>query len=329
MNFLKIALTFVLAMAISGAFAQASDVVGDGAAFATNYETAGQATVGTTYIMEGTTVPMFALPDDYFHPDYDNVAEDYTLNAAGFTWVWTEGTGTLSITQPNGASDNYVTVSAVVGDAAGSPYTINVLETAPLAWGSCNDGAGEDITVNVVTEPSVTIGGSTTYNFCAGSGSLPTDIQSVISGGWQNYRMTWTLEIATLDDLSAKEFYYSDETGAGQAAGQFYAVDYDEAGPQLVANAGVAPDLMTVGSFDVINNGTNDAVTVYTYILNKINDQASRYGQFLAKLGVEGAPETFNYYPLVAAPETVVVTVYPSPNTGPIYHINSSWSDNI
>ncbi len=316
MNFLKITLTFVLALAASGAFAQASDVVGDGASFAANYETAGQATVGTTYIMEGTTVPIFALPDTYFHPLYNNTTEVYTLNAAGFTWVWTEATATLTITQPNGASDNYVTVAAPAASAGA--YTINVLETAPLAWGSCDDGAGEDITVNVVTAPDITLGGTSTNSYC--EASAPAAVNATISGGWLNYRAVWSLEIRTLNaDGSLKNLYDNDQvTIGGPLAESYTALNPD------VALVTAANDITPVLGFVVIDA----SATVYTYTMTSVNDQASRYGEFLAQLGVEGPNDGFVYYKSAAA-ETVTIRINPEPNTGPIYHINSAWSDNI
>ncbi len=201
MNILKITLTLVLALAISGAFAQSSDVPGTAAQY--------DETVTITYMMEGTTVPLFAEPDGYFHPSYDpDVAN--SLNAAGFTWAWTEGTGTLGITQID-PTDNYVTVSAVVGDAGS--YTVNVIESAPAAWGGCNDGTGIDLTVNVVAQPDATLTengtGGPTYNLCEGDANLPTAVTANITDGWQNYRLVWTLEIKTLTSAGADNDYYA------------------------------------------------------------------------------------------------------------------------
>jgi hypothetical protein len=316
MNFLKIALTFVLAMAISGAFAQATDVPGDGANFAANYETGGQAAVGeTTYLMEGTTIPLFALPDTYFHPLYNNTTEVYTLNAAGFTWVWTEVTGTLTITQ-SAPADNYVTVGAAVGDAG--TYTINVTETAPALWGGCDDGAGENIDVVVVAQPDITIGGDASYNLCEGDAGLPAAVTATISDGWQNFRAVWSLEIKTLNpDGTDKDLYDNDQVTVGGPLAE----SFTTASPDVSLVSG-ANDITPGLGFVVIDN----SATVYTYTMTSVNCQASRYGQFIAKGGVEGTDDTFTYYKSTAA-ETVTIRVNPSPNTGPIYHINSAWSN--
>jgi hypothetical protein len=279
---------------------------------------------GTTYITEGTTVPMWVEPDGYYHPNYDVATAVYTLTD-GFTWTWS-GTAvtTLTVTQAS-PDDNYVTVGAAVGDAGN--YVLSVTENTPVGYGGCS-GPQVDLNITVVEQPDVTVGGDATYTFCAGAPGFPTDIQSTITGGWQNYRLVWTLEIATLDAANAKDRYYDDETGAGGNAAQKYAVEYTTTVPQAIATAAAAPDLMTVGAFNVITNDlTGDpSATVYTYVLSSINDQASRYGDFITLDGDNTDPGAFTYY-AAGLPETVVVTVYPAPVTGPIYHIISTWSN--
>ena len=324
-NFLKIAFTLVLAFVITGAFAQftGTDVPGDGADFVTNYETAGQETVGTTYLMEGTTIPLFALPDPYYHPSYDNSAPtDYTLHNDGFTWTWTEATTTLTITQA-AAEDNYVTVGAAVGDAAGSPYTINVIEAAPAAWGGCSDlTKDEDITINVVAQPTATLASTVAVNACVGGAALPATVIATTAAGWQNYRLEWTLEIATLDATATKDQWFDDEDGNVPAgAAKNVPESTTQAAPATIAALGGTLDIFTVASYKVINSKP----TVYTYTLANINDQASRYGDFIGLGGVDGAANTFTYYAIAA--QQLVVTVNPSPDTGPIYHINSSWAN--
>jgi len=318
MNFSRAILSVAAAMLISvGAFAQTHNGTTVPGTPLVTYTPSNLE--NTTYVTEGKTVPVYALPDPYYHPNYDPSSSVYTLTN-GFTWTWS-GTATTSLTVTQGsAQDNYVTVAAAAGDAGS--YVLTVQESAPAAYGGCT-GAAVDLNINVVEEPGVTIGGDAAYSFCAGDPGLPSDIQTVISGGWQQYRLVWSLEIATLDDLGAKEFYYDDENGTNPAGAQKYAVEYTAVAPQGIANAAGAPDLMTVGSFNVINNGTRDAVTVYTYTLTSINDQASRFGDFITLSGDDSDASAFVYY---AAGETVVVTVYPAPVTGPIYHIPGNWA---
>ncbi|MBN2487057.1 MAG: hypothetical protein JXB34_13870 [Bacteroidales bacterium] len=304
----------VAAIFVGGVFAQSTDVPGTAADYASG------AVQAQTYIMEGTTVPVYALPDPYFHPAYN--ADGANSLTADFTWTWAEASTTLTFSQ-NDAEDNYVEITAPAGSAAGSPYTVTVTENAPAAYGGCS-GAQTNLVVNVVAQPNITIAADATYTFCEGDAGLPADIQSAITGGWQNYRLVWNLEIATLNNAMAKEFYYDDENGANPAGAQKYAVNYTTLAPQEIATAAAAPDLMTVGDFLVINNGTRDAVTVYTYNLVSINDQASRYGNFMALGGGAPANDAFTYY---AAADQVIVTVYPAPVTGPIYHITNTWAE--
>jgi hypothetical protein len=316
-----IATVAVAMLAVTGAFSQytGTDFPGDSA----NY-----GTTTPTYITVGTTVPMWALPDPYYHPNYSPNLGNYTLNTAGFTWAWTVPAG-LNYTQSL-PTNNYITVTGVT---IGGPYAISVVETAPAAYGSCA-GAPQTLNVNVVDVPSfaLTSGADETYNFCAGDPGLPGAINTTISGGWQNYRLAWSLEIATLDAANAKEFYYSDQTGAGKSGLQFYAVNHTTDGvtnPYEAVAASGAHNIMTVPGFPVINNGTRNAVTVYTYQLVSVNDQASRYGNFIALNGVSTAANasSFTYYASPAAADNVVVTVYPTPVTGPIYHISNAWSN--
>ncbi len=268
----------------------------------------------TTYMVEGTSVPMFAMPDAYYHPTYNAGTGTYTLTD-GFTWDWTEGTGNITFSI-DGAEDNY-TVATAAAASAGS-YTVHVEETAPIAWGGCAD-AGIDLAVNVVAIPTSTLGGSSASEYCAGDPTIPVALNQTISDGWQEYNVVWRLQIHTLTGLGAIDFYYDDETGANPTVGQKYAVNNTTALPERVVASG-ASSVMTVGSFAVINTST----TVYTYELISINDQALRFGDFIALNGDDTDPSAFTYN---AIGETVSITIHPAPTTGPIYHINSVWAN--
>jgi len=303
-----------------GLFAQGTAIPGwDNGAGGDNYET-----TGATYVIEGGTIPVYAQPDPYYHPSYDEAAG--TGITAAFTWTWTEATLTFS---QNNANDNYVEITAPAGSAAGSPYTVNVTENS--SFGGCNDG-GTNITINVVAAPAITWEASlaSPYEDCEGGASLPAvaDILATVSGGYQAYRTAWTLEIKTLTDLGVDEFWYDDELGTTQFGVQTYAVNNTQVAPDATLVSG-DNDVSTVTDFLVVNNGTVDATTVYTYSLNGINDQASRWSDFLtlaAGVCVKGnTPDDFTYLDLVA--ETLVVTVHPTPTTGDIYHIDSGWAN--
>lgn len=277
-----------------------------------NYDNA-----GVTYVTEGKTIPLYAEPDAYYHPAYDPITGGGLT--AGFVWNWSSADEPVNISF-GGASDNYIEITGI---NAGS-YTVSVAEES--SWG-CSDASPENITINVVTEPAMAFDAtSVTSEDCEG-GTFPAAIGVDVSGGYQNFRLCWTLEIKTLDSGGADEFWYDDENGTGQAAAQKYAVEYDQAAPEAVAASGNHA-ITTVSAFNVINNGTVDATTVYTYVLNGLNDHASRWGDFLtlaAGPGVNGAtPDQFVYYDL--GPETITITVHPTPSTGPIFHIDATWA---
>jgi hypothetical protein len=309
-NILKIAFTFVLAFVITGAFAQSTDVPGTAAQY--------DETVTTTYMTAGTQVPFYAEPDPFYHTYDPDGAGSLT---AGFTWTWAVTVGNaadLTFSQ-NNAEDNYVAITA--GAGASGAYTINVKEIAPAAWGSCSD-AGTNLIINVVAQPTATLNVTGALDACDGDPTsvFPATVTATTADGWQNYRLVWSLEIATIDKAtSLKDFYYSDETGAGQNPVQFNAAEATTAAPEEIAD-NTPLNIMTVTGFDLINSKP----TVYTYTLTSINDQASRFGEFITDNGVDGGFASFAYNPI--AGQSLVITVNPAPATGPIYHIDHTWA---
>ena len=267
----------------------------------------------STYVVEGATIPVWATPDPYFHPSYDPSTSTETLTD-GFTWTWGDVSAVLTFNQ-NNAQDNYVEVTAGGAGTAGT-YPITVTENAPAAWGGCS-GASTTIDVVVVAAPTATLGGDATYSLCEGDAGLPAAVTATISDGWQNYRLVWTLEIKTLNpDLTDKDFYDTDKTTTPVALAE----EYTTAVPEAVAAAGAHDITSVAGGFTVIDASS----TVYTYTLTSINDQASRFGNFIALDGDATDPSAFAY---LGIGETVSITVHPTPTTGPIFHIDAGWAN--
>jgi len=330
----KLVATVAVAMLlITGAWAQlGSNLPGDGASFLTNWDS-----VAVAHVIEGHSIPLAASPDRYFHPNYNPGTQNYTLTA-GFSWYWTVTTGTaadvtFSINHnpvgPVISNDNYtlVTVAAARTDAS---FVINVVEIAPQAWGACSD-AGQDITLNVYEEPAVVFdpGLAATYEVCDVA-LLPATLEAVISGGWQNYWLAWTLQIETQDAANAHLEYYQIDK-ATPAVAPFLAVNHQVATAPATPDKGAIAagnyDLVAASAladFDVI--GTN--TTIYTFTLTSINDQALRFSNFFALDGVETVETNAAFtYNAAAAFDEVVITVHPTPTTGPIYHIDNGWAN--
>lgn len=303
----------VACLFVGGAWAQ-TDVPGDGANFATNWATGGDA-----HVIEGTSIPLFAMPDSYFHPDYDPAAAtpDYTLTA-GFTWHWTVPGG-LTLGLANDREDNYTTIAADAGSAAGSPYTVTVQETAPLAWGACTD-AGQTVNVIVHTTPDATFAAAANIVGC--ESDMPTDFNITVSGGWQNYWLAWTLQISSVDNLGAVTYYNAAK--ADQGATPMFAIERTTTAPDktftTAGGGNYSVYSQITGGFTAIGGES----TTYTFILNSINDRALRFSNFATKDGVVAPNNTFTYNDIS---ETRTVTVHPTPVTGPIYHINNTWAD--
>ncbi|MFO7369447.1 MAG: hypothetical protein R6X09_04170 [Bacteroidales bacterium] len=297
----------VACLFVAGAWAQGTNLPGDGANFATNWAD----NTTDAHMVAGTTIPLFAMPDPYYHPNYNPGTEVYTLTA-GFIWHWTVPAG-LTLVTANDANDNYATIS---GGTAGNTYIVNVAERSPAAWGACDDG-GQDINVIVHATPDATLGATLTYEECEGGAGLPAAVNATISDGWQNYWLVWNLEIKTLDNAgNDDDFYDTDKTALAALA-----EEYTTASPDKTATAAGAYDITSIaGGFTCINNQT----TVYTYELTSINDRALRFGDFIARGGSAADASLFTYN---AIGETLTVTVHPTPVTGPLYHINNSWAD--
>lgn len=278
------------------------------------------------YMVQGTTIPLYAQPDPVYHPSWNYADGNWTLTE-GFSWAWSRSgdedadTGAGTVTFSPGASntgDNYVEISI---DQPGN-YQIQVIEQAPVAFAGC-EGEAQTLDIVVVAPPTATLGvlADVSQNFCVGDAGIPAAVNATISGGWHNYRLAWSLEIATLDGMLSPDEYFTDETGAGASGTPILAENFTESDPQEVPGA-IEHSIITVSSFLAINNKP----TRYTYTLTSINDQALRFGDYIGFLGNYGAPAAgdFTYNEIN---ETFVVTIAPAPQTQPIFHIPGIWAE--
>ena len=316
---LRTVIVAVFTFATIGLFAQTNGGVALPGAQA---DYANTTTQGTTYITEGMTIPAYAVPDPYFHPDNDPWGGTPDLTA-GFTWVWSVVPAGLTF-GTNNANDNYTTITAPDG-TAGSNYTVTVIETAPAAWGGCSD-AGIDLDVNVVDTATIsfvagilTAPEGDTVEICNSDIALLPAVEVDVAEGWQAYWIAWSLQVKTLAaDGSDLVTYAADKsTPAALAA------DYPTTAPDKSVNAAATVDITTVADFGII--GTN--TTVYRYTITSINDRSSRFGDFIGLDGDTTDESAFTYNNADGAFTTYTVMVHPTPTTGPIFHIGDAWAN--
>ncbi|MCT4640480.1 MAG: hypothetical protein N4A72_22475 [Bacteroidales bacterium] len=304
-----------------------TDIAGNGDTNDKNFVS--ETTEAADYVTIGATMPFYAKPDPYFHPNY-NDANAWALTA-GFTWLWTVTPPTGPDTNPaaiGGKPVNYREIAfAALGD-----YTLKVKEKASAALGGC-EGAEQSHTVTVIEAPTYTWNwGAFTYdNQCEGAVPV-TKLELTLAANANdgNIRLAYNLQIKT-----------QTWDGAAWVDSKFYnlakdndatplAVNFPNTAPETKLAAG-AKDLSAALAYDCISEGGKKVRTVYTYNVFGLNSQITRKSDFLSG---PVAPETFGYRvndgtvsaDATAAAQTFWVAVNPAPVTGEIYHVKNAWS---
>jgi hypothetical protein len=269
-------------------------------------------------VTTGTTTSYYVEPDSYYHPNYAGTG----ALTAGFVWNW----AIVPVGPALSATDNYVEIT---WGAAGL-FNVTVNEEAPAAYGGCTS-ADTNMYVRVIAEPTVTysadnpgsvIGAS--LEVCEGDARLADLVQASFTG-ISSYQLQWTLQITTLqaDHVTIDKYWDADKVDLGGAG---FAIDRDgAAGTQDASITAATLDLdkPNDGVYDAIVDGGNKRATVYTYVINGVNDRISRKSDYLSNSGA--AATGWTWYDTGA--ETIAITVNPAPVTGPIYHIPNDWSN--
>jgi hypothetical protein len=316
-SLLRIGLGVAMAMfVVNGLFAQVQNA--DYSLYDAN-ETAPTAIDSVT---TGTTTGLYVMPDMYYHPDYTAVG-GWTLTA-NFTWNWSfngaSGGSTINDANPN---DNYVEIDWGAA-SLGTPYEVNVYEEASPAYGGCQ-GDITVLNVEVVATPTVTftadnpgsiIGADLTV--CEGDARLADIVQAAFTG-IRTFQLDWDLEIATLDASMAKDEYFDINYGSLGAVQDYAIQNQGSDGSQTTAINAATYDLtVPTGGFLVQNTKS----TVFTYDIRGVNDRISRKSDYLTNAAA--ALDSWSWYD--TGVETIVITVNPAPDTGPIYHIPNNWN---
>jgi len=315
-NFLKIAITLVLTILITGAFAQNNPA---------DYDLI-SADGDVSYVTQGATVPFYVTPDATYHPTWTAFSNNLT---AGFVWnfyddgSWSDGTElTLNVT------DNYVEIDA---NTVGS-YPINVREQASAAFGGCEDATGQDFTVNVLAAPTAGITGAGANNawtvavanyeyYICGDASAEdltvTITETGVPAALANYAYSIQKRVVNIDASDA-------EIGGTETITT--AVDHTIGTKYAAATADGGTETVGTAAMPVVGGER----TKYEFTLQKPTDAAVAAAEGLVSsvshksdyLTVAGGGDVTTYP--FSGTVTVVYVVNPAPVTGPIYHISTS-----
>jgi len=281
-NFLKIALTLVMAVAFIGVFGQAKD-----ANLTVNNATAHTVTVNKA-------IPFYVTPDPYFNPNYTLVGGWVVSGTETFLW---NSDGTLTGTSNPGTDATYSSTSVINPDITfpvTGAYVIGARESADCF------GTIQLQTVNVIAAPTTDFGGraddlDNCGNLAAMDVLFDIDVNTATTF-WVDYTLT-------IDNLLADKVTLDANISTTPTANKVYAA----AGDGLV---------LENRAFTV----QNTKVTRYTYTLTGINDAVSRVSDYIAPNGRAWPIATFTNYAAGADDEFVIV-VLPAPTTGPIFHL--------
>jgi len=279
-----------------------------------------ETTQASDYVLVGSTMPYYAKPDSYIHPDYNAAAPAWQLTA-GYTWTWT----TPGCTQGN-AADNYVEITfpATAGTVATS-----VVEVATA--GGCTDASPSTHTVTVIDKPIFSITNGSDVATCNPAADITAPVIDFTLGNAADggVRIIYSLTIYTLKNTGTwvPDQYY-DINNANPNAVAFNAIDVTTADVQNIADGG-AIHAGTAPTYEAIGGQS----TRFVYTVKSINTAISRKCDYLVNSAAVNANFTFynttgGVYAGAGDDVSFTFTIHPAPNTGEIYHIKNDWSDN-
>ncbi|MGE0090713.1 MAG: hypothetical protein AB7S50_14670 [Bacteroidales bacterium] len=305
-NFLKFALTLVMAFVIYGANAQIlTDYVQAVAAGPEEIDS----------VITGTTTRLYVYPDLNFSPTFDPATNGGL--AGSQVWEWYPSSDGSGVAIKGAANENWLEYT---WGAAGL-FPVSVIESNSLL--SC-DGSVSTIDVRILPEPTVAFtsvdgtpvfgSAASPFSYCESEARLLTDypqatITSNISG-MPSYQIQYSLVVDT-----------THSGGATWTAIPASGLTYDgAAGTQQIVTGSTHNLNRPVAGFIAIDGRP----TRYTYSLNGVTDRITRKCDYLTNSAK--AANAWTWYDDVT-PETMVILVNPAPVTGPIYHISNMWAN--
>ena len=297
-NFLKIAMTLVLAFAFTGVFAQA---------ILTDYD---EDNTTDMYQTTGTTFSLYVYPDLVYSPGYVEAAN--APLGANSEWRWTyAGLTGVPLTTVWAAQNNVDFTVTPVG-----VYAVTVEERNTLI--GC---AGGVITqnINVVAAPTATITTADITNYCGNQPAEAININFVEN---------------VPDALAAFGFAVSevvDEIDGGGgliinvSTNNIYENFTLAAKAKHPANLGGATPNFTYGFNSSALVVSNNHRTRYTYTLLEASDAGTGIDGIISAISQKSG-YTDGLVTYAFTDDAVVFIVNPAPVTGPIYHIANDYA---
>jgi hypothetical protein len=306
-------MTLVIALVVTGAFAQVAD--GD----YSEYDANTTAPTNVDFVTVGSTMGYYAEPDPVYHPLYD-AGNGWTLDAGG-SWTWTIPTNPGVATMATPGAANYVEITWV---GTGN-HVVNVAESFT---GGCTDLTPTVMNTTVLPVPTAALTGaavdanwdeitaSQEYQRCsalpAGENLTATFTETGVLAANAHYAYGIQLTRTAYDALGA--------VVDGPTVSTL--IDY----PTTAKADGATNDGGSMntnsGALSYYNDGTDDYRTVYVFTLIKASDapgaaadgvisQISEKSDYLA-----AAVNTYAF-----SGSDVTYNINLPPVTGPVYYI--------
>lgn len=314
----KLALTLVAAFVFVGANAQ------DPAAIRTDYVNVDE----TIYQTEGFKLTLYAAPDPLYHPSYDAVTNTGFNTMSQWQWVYdgTDFSTGSTVLKAWTTGENYVEILPANLPAAGSTRIFRVKERFNVA-GACESATEQFRTVAVVAAPVITAFAGTNVSTSWTQVTAGTEYSYCGEGLGDNLSITLT---ENGSDATLREYTYGITALRTAYDGNMTAITGQE-DIDVTSTLGKTADLgamiaglshtFTTPALNMYEASSVKYATKYVFNVtaNSLTSKISRLSHKRADIAVN---VPFNNVPAT----TVTYWLYPTPTTGPIYHIPNNFT---
>lgn len=234
----------------------------------------------------GTEMPFYVTPDSYFNPAY--VGPGWTVTSS-FLWSFTVNPASFSFDAVNTAT----TIAPDITIGTVGSYVLNAVETSV---DGCT-GTTRSVNVDVLAAP--------TADFSVGDVEQCGDYTAAVLVDIADNSAT----LFEVDYTLVVQNYLADKVTADGAV--LSTTPYTDV---ALGAPGAGQTLIASATYGVLNT----KVTRYTFTIDGVNDAVSRVSDYIPSIR-DGAAANTLY--ASATDDTFIVTVLPSPTTGPIYHL--------